>query len=666
MRELEELRNKNINIYPIKELVFTKEKNYNLDRIKSLNDLNSNLVYNSVLRCLEILDTKKTKFKNIIAQTLLWMDVAKSGSKKDIQEWKKLGFNLFTHNIGSAEIYKKYSSSYDEIIYILIKTHGLIGQYLKGEVNLNTNKELYSLIEKQLLTKEELREILLILNECIIKEVSTKIYEREEKNIYEVVDKIVNNKMDEKIDIVKRLELLNGGILEDEKNVINKIIENKEIKEKLENVFEKCELWYYGSALKFLSVDKQIKVLLLISNYVESNTQITFENLMKDMYLNYKNVKRINIYKQRIIENYLDQMSYEQIINKKVKGNINITYSVRRYKTTLEFDFRFSKVATKLIEFCEVAYSSGNLYNKSVILLYDLFGFRKDNYDRFYNEIEYLETMNSTIIHKAKLLEFISGNNVLDVGPGGGALMDLILDTYSDKNVYGIDISNNVIEELNKKKIKENRNYKLVKGNALNLEDYFEKGSIDTIIYSSIIHELFSYIEYNGKKFNHDVIVKTLKSAYSIIPVKGRIIIRDGIMSDKTLKRIIEFKNKNDMNILKRYKNDFKGRNIEYEILSDNKVKMNINDAMEFLYTYTWGEESYSLEVQEQFGYYTKDEYEQVVMDNLENAKIIYSSSFLQDGYEENLLNRISFYDENNNTVKLPDSTYILVIEKGE
>jgi hypothetical protein len=244
--------------------------------------------------------------------------------------------------------------------------------------------------------------------------------------------------------------------------------------------------------------------------------------------------------------------------------------------------------------------------------------------------------------------------------------MDLILDTYNDKIVYGIDISDNVIEELNKKKIRENRDYKLVKGNALNLEDYFKKGSIDTIIYSSIIHELFSYIEYNGKKFNHDVIIKTLKSAYSIIPVHGRIIIRDGIMSDKTQKRIIEFKNKNDMNILKRYKKDFKGRNIEYEVISDNKVKMNINDAMEFLYTYTWGEESYSLEVQEQFGYYTPSEYEQMVIDNLENANIIYSSAFLQDGYEEHLLNKINFYDEDNNSVKLPNSTYILVIEKGE
>ncbi|MDI5788952.1 hypothetical protein PO124_12605 [Bacillus licheniformis] len=28
-----------------------------------------------------------------------------------------------------------------------------------------------------------------------------------------------------------------------------------------------------------------------------------------------------------------------------------------------------------------------------------------------------------------------------------------------------------------------------------------------------------------------------------------------------------------------------------------------MNDAMEFLYTYTWGEEAYPHEVQEQFGY---------------------------------------------------------------
>ena len=46
------------------------------------------------------------------------------------------------------------------------------------------------------------------------------------------------------------------------------------------------------------------------------------------------------------------------------------------------------------------------------------------------------------------------------------------------------------------------------------------------------------------------------------------------------------------------------------------------------------------------------------------NVKIIEAKSFLQDGYEEHLLDKISIYDENMNVVKLPDSTCIIVIEK--
>ncbi len=97
----------------------------------------------------------------------------------------------------------------------------------------------------------------------------------------------------------------------------------------------------------------------------------------------------------------------------------------------------------------------------------------------------------------------------------------------------------------------------------------------------------------------------------------------------------------------------------------DDKVKMLVNDAMEFLYTYTWGENSYSLEVREQFGYLTPTEYQKLIKENLPNCKIIKCTSFLQDGYEENLLNKISIYDDKMNIVKLPNSTCIIVIEKG-
>jgi len=381
MRTLEELKNKNIYIYPIKQLVLTKQKNYNLDRIKSLSDLNAGLVYKTVVSTLEILDTKETKHKELISEVLLWMDVAKAGTKDDIVEWKKLGFNLFTHNLGSAEIYKKYSSNFNEIVYILIKTHGLIGQYIKGEVNLDSNKELYYLVRDNKISKSDLREILLILNECIIREVSSKIYEKEESQIEHIIDRILNNDFNEKIDIVNRIDMLNYGISDDDKILIENAIKDPRVKEQIELVFKKTQLWYYASSLISFDVIKQLKILLIISNYIEGISEITFSPLMMSIYLNYKKIKRINIYKQRIIENYLDEISFEQIINKEIINNINISYSIVKNKTTLEFNFIFSKVAKKLIEFCEVAYESNNLYNKSVILLYDLFGFRKDNYD---------------------------------------------------------------------------------------------------------------------------------------------------------------------------------------------------------------------------------------------------------------------------------------------
>ncbi|MGM9877226.1 MAG: class I SAM-dependent methyltransferase [Bacilli bacterium] len=664
MNYLLELKNKNIDIYPIKQLLLTKEKNFNLVRIKSLKELKTNLVYKSILNQLEILDTFNTKFKDIISEVILWSDVAKAGSSEERKKWVKNKYNLFCHNIGSSQIYKEHTNNYSELIYILIKTHGYIGQYLQGEVKLSTNIELYNLIENKIIKKEELKEILLILNECIIRDVSNNLYINIKNDIEKTIIKIVNNDFDNDEDIVLKLDRLNNGITSDDKNKINLIIQDNDIKVRLTNIFNNYELWYFKSALGSFSIEEQIKILLLLP-YENKDLKVTFNSLMKSIYLDYKNIRRTNIYKQRIIQKYLSDMEYKQIINKQINDNINITYQNKIKNDVIEFNFIFSKVATKLIEFCEIAYESNSLYNKAVIMLYDLFGFRKDEYDRFYNEIEYLQTMNSSINHKAKLLEFIKGNNILDVGPGGGALMDLILDTYEDKNVYGIDISSNVIDELNKRKLKEKRKYNLVKGNALYLEKYFNEKSLDTIIFSSIIHELYSYIEFDGKRFNYDTIKKALKSAYNILDVGGRIIIRDGIMSSTNNKRIIEFKNSNDINILKKYKNDFKGRNIEYEIISDNKVLMNENDSMEFLYTYTWGDESYSLEVKEQFGYFNLNEYKKFILDNLENSKIVYSCEFLQSGYTDHLLNKISYYDEDMNTITLPNSTCIIVIEKG-
>ncbi len=665
MDALKQLKNKE-NINWINFLTKTKEKNINYERLSSIKKISSKFVYEYILRCFEILEQNKNNMSKktyyYVCETLKWSDVAKVGTKTDRAKWRKKGYDLFVHNIGSSQIYVEETKDYDEVVRVLIKTHGLIGQYIKGEVNLDKNKELYELIANKLIEKEELKNVLIELNKCVIGAVSMSLYKKMEKEVLKCIDLIINNKYDFKIDLKDKMTRLNKYIIPEEL----KILDDKRVQKPLINLFNHLELWYFQTAVGEFSLEEQVKILLIINNYInESTKQVTFEKVMKTIYLDYKGKKAINLYKKRIIEKVLNEISIDDIIENKIKSNPHIEYKITQSGETLVFKFKFSIEATKLIEFCEVAYTSNIAYNKAVYILYDLLGFRKDDYDRFYNEIDYLATMNASMSNKKVLLNYIVGNNILDVGPGGGALMDMIEESNPDYNVFGVDISSNVIDELNEKKVKENRNWTLMKGDALYLEKVFAKDSIDTIIYSSIIHELYSYIEYNGKKFNIDTVIKTLKSAYEIIPVGGRIIIRDGIKTEpENQYRIIEFKNEKDVNILNNYCQDFKGREITYKKIDNNKYKLLVNDAMEFLYTYTWGENSYPLEVQEQFGYLTPSEYVKLIEENLPKCKIIECKAFLQEGYEENLLNKISIYDENMNVVKLPNSTCIIVIEK--
>lgn len=661
----------------VKYLYFTNEKNYNLNRIKSLKDITKKEVFNYVKRTLEILDKCIIEYKLsndeifILEETLKWSDVAKCGYRYKRNEWENKGYNLFIHNIGSSQIYiEEMGNNYNHVVATLIKTHGLVGQYIMGEVNLTANYDVYKLVEENYINKDTLRKILIVLNKCIIEAVSRKLYESIKDKISNVIERIINNdfefKHHGKERVVKKFRALRKNINENDILEINNILDNNDILTEIVNIFERKELWYFDAALNDFNMSEIVKILLIINKKTSKFKQISFENLMRQIYIDYNGNKTINIYKKRIMEAYLDSISIKDILEGNIESNSHIKIELILRNGVVLFDFDFSIQAKKLIEFCEVAYDSDDLYSKAVFMLYDLFNFRRDKYDRFYNEISYLNTMNASMQFKAIILDYIVGNNVLDVGPGGGGLLNMIEDCNPSLNVFGIDISQNVIDELNKKKNEEKRNWKVVKGDALNLKDHFKNGQIDTIIYSSIIHELFSYIETDGNKFNHETIKKALLSAYDVLPKGGRIIIRDGIMTEpKEQYRIIEFKNLEDLNILDRYCRDFKGREIRYTKISDNKVKILVNDAMEFLYTYTWGENSYPLEVQEQFGYFTPNEYINFINDIFNNkCKIITCNHFLQEGYSENLLPKITIYNENHEIIDLPDSTCLIVIEK--
>jgi SAM-dependent methyltransferase len=709
-------------------LAAAEKPRINLERIHSIAELqNTNAVLDYTERTLQVLDGLQLSFwmRELLEVVLAWSETAKGGSPEQRRAWQHQGINLFVHNIGSAQLYDLYTaetrgdelarvpesqvqaasemqvspqgqdtasaemvSPRHEITRILISTHGLIGQYIRGEIPFAENAPLQSLMTEGWITRSELRNLLMALNECIISAVDPGLWKQIQLEVEQIVDWIVEGAEHTDWSVKERLARLRSSSIRQGEaldETYAKLEQQFPLQQQLAPLASRT-LWYVESAMKDFSLEEMVKVFLLALHSEGWNAvsvenkypagmssftnirHISFEPLMNTMYYDYKGVKKLNIYKKRMIEKYLEQYGWEQVIAGERLPYPHLEHRIERYPDlpdTLFITFEFSPAAEKLIAFCIEAEKSP-LYEQAVLLLFDLFGLRRDAYDRFHNEETYLSDMNSSGDYKKVLLDYIVGRRVLDIGPGGGVLLDLIEQEKPEVEAIGIDISTNVIEALERKKQRESHRWHVMKGDALQLKEEVKPGSVDTVIFSSILHELYSYIERDGRRFNTDTVAAALQSAFQVLSPGGRILIRDGIMSEpETQKRRIRFLEPDGMRWLERYAADFKGREITFERLSDQEVLMPINDAMEFLYTYTWGEEAYVHEIQEQFGIFTPKAYEQCIRETLgRQAEIIMLRHFLQEGYTEALAERVLFMDENGEPVSLPDSTCLIVIEK--
>ncbi|MBT2290353.1 class I SAM-dependent methyltransferase [Paenibacillus albidus] len=669
----------------LKVIVQAEEQIVNLERVESLQELNyRNPVLDYVERSLLLLEKLPVSFwiKELVEEVLIWSETAKGGTSRQRLIWQEEGINCFVHNIGSAQLYRLYAggteadadSDRQRIVHRLIETHGLIGQQIRGEVPPSVNRPLSSMVEEQLLTREELVRLLEALNHCIIGAVSPELWQLVQDEVQELIAVIASGEAYTPLPMKERLRRMRSGPIhrgEDFAREWSRIEQegfNPGTLEHLHNM----TFWYVESALQTFSLEQFLKIMMLAAGSEQgvNLSHISFEAVMNSIYYDYKGVKKINVYKKRIIEKYLSELTWSVLAAGKVTAaNPHLThriYAKSYLPDTVFFDFQFSPAAEKLIEFCIEAEKSA-LYERAVLLLFDLFELRRDAFDRFHNEDSYLSQMNDTADYKAVILEHITGTKVLDIGPGGGVLLDLIEERMPDARPVGIDISSNVIEALQQRKQREGRRWEVLQGDALNLRDFVEPGTVDTVVFSSILHELYSYVPFNGRKFNHEILSAALRSAFEVLAEGGAIIIRDGIMTEpESLQRRVRFLETDGLSRLERYARDFAGRRIVYERIGDNEVLLPVNDAMEFLYTYTWGEEAYIHEVQEQFGYFTPAQYAAFIEKTLgEGARIEVFRHYLQAGYTEALQGRVVIMDEDGLQVPLPDSTCFIVIRKA-
>ena len=624
----------------LRYLYVTKNNAFNVERTDAIASISNNETLSYVERTFQNLDLtglSKGKYKTVLIRVLQWAEVAKTGSERDRKQWVDMGLSLDIHNEASAEIYLKESQDdlwTTRMVYTLIKTHGLLGQYLRGEVALYQSADLLMLLTSKIVDPSTLNRLLVKLNKAIVSAVSPSLWDELHVQIERIINTICAKQyIGREFSFIDRMKRMFPNAFADVKEL------SKQEFDVYKSIIPYCDFWYPQIALDCFNRKEIFTIFSAIAKCdLRDVKHISFYPLSQNLYYDYEGKKKVNIYKQRVIEARLKELEEDEI---KPSDHVNLSCVIKG--DTLYFDVVFTPVCESLIEFCKQAERSEMMdYQKSITTIFDLFGFRRDIFDRLNNEDKYLSTMNSAeSSRKTEILDYVVGNTIVDVGSGGGVLLDLLEKTYPEKNIIGTDISQNVISTLEQKIKSEKHNYRVLRHNFV--EAPLEQ-KVDTIIFSSILHEVFSYTQYNDKKFNIDAVKVALQNAYASLNPNGRILIRDGIYTDSNKDVVLQFKSDDGMKFFKAYINDFMGLpnvrlpegKFNVEFIDNTTVKCNINLMREFLYTYTWGNESYACEVNEQFGYFTISAYKDFFASQL-SCNVIYAEEYLEAGYPEHL-----------------------------
>lgn len=634
------------------QLLVEGNKEINPERVDSLEEINGLETLEYVFRTLEYLITygKDTPLNLMVRRTLQWSEVAKCGNESRRNDWKEKGFNLSIHNLGSADIYELYSDDNDsmkKIVSDMIKIHGTIGQYLRGEISETAFAPVYKLYDDLLYgnygCKYEPNEIFAMF-ENLVGAVIFGVDEQLWLSIKDKVCNIIHQLPDKKVSFS----------LADRFREIKSDFSSEVIKDA-----EKYSFWFPHVALETFSDTVFLAIMeLAMKEAAKYDTvfDINFKRIADYLYYDYKGKKHINIYKKRIVESFIKTGS-----NK----HIDILFSVE--DDVLFVDFKLSKTCEKLVEFCDEAELSGDInYEQAIVMLFDFFDFRHDIFDRLNNEESYLDTMNDiSSSRKGDLINYVKGDRLVDVGSGSGILLNLLEERYPNKTIIGTDVSSAVIETLKKKKAKEKHSWEVEEHNFV--DSCFSPCS--TIIFSSILHEIYSYTDGENGKFDIESVKRALKNAYESIVSGGRILIRDGVKTASSETCLLQIKTPEAKEFFDNYCRDFKGLkeydrgNITVEDTQEGTlVVADINFIREFMYTLTWGPESYFNEVKEQFGYFTIEEFVSFFREL--GAKILVAESYFEKDYQVHLEPMITLMNEKKELIHYPDSNCFIIIEK--
>lgn len=670
--------------------------------------------------------------------TLMFLDFSKGGSDVLRATWISQGIDLSIHNEASAQILEQHqvlrrfprfraSEILEALIVELVRVHGLTGQAIRGECSLMVFEPFLTWLRDaapQLSVALAVQEseaidaaidMLHLVNLCDTAGVREGLYtdglriefmslemllRRVARSDGEILQELKHHEgfepddgdglmgqrqlvwLTHRISCLRKGRIQAGEPLSLTQAAVAALPPN--VLSQMTRLLATCQLWYVEVATSALTPEAQVR--LLYCSLVAADRDgglppgtlkhLTFLPLVRELDRQEQPAAR---YRVRLIEALLRRLDISQIaagaeaFPDDVLGSFQVELGgTKAHGVRFEASAEAQALLTLLPAYER---KSSAAFHATLKTLCDLYGLRKDEFDRMSNEVDYLAHMNAARADKERMLDYVIPGRIVEVGPGGGVILDLLEARFHGSDIVGVDLSQMVVEALQHRKQTENRKWTVIEADAFELERHLEPGCVSTIILCSVLHEIYSYVERDvdgtTKRFRLESVRDLLRSCYKTLQPGGRIIIRDGI-TPRDEPRIIEFIDSDGPQFFRLFQEQFEGRPIRGEWLDDKRVRLGAADAMEFLYCYTWGPSSFPYEVREQYGVLPYEEYARTIVawlaDKNHPPRVVpippADASYLQQGYVDGLADKVRLYDGGFQSVALPDSNALLVFEK--
>ncbi|MBK6514477.1 MAG: methyltransferase domain-containing protein [Polyangiaceae bacterium] len=633
---------------------------------------------------------------------LAFCDVAKGGTAEQRSGWRvRLGVDGTVHNEDSAVILEDVvrrvlgkaelsdDGRFAERARVLCATSGLVGMRLRGEVGRDVFGPLLECIALEHDSGEKLAKVWSIVNHCETNAVRAGLWTPALAEAFAAEERsILLNTSKERVvrpSLAERIARMRGGALMTREPIsevdacLDRLHAGRAV---LESRLIRCSVWYAEAALGALSLDACVRLLLHLSGSATTSGGV---DATRPWHLDLLGVVsglrddrgEPRRYHVRLLETILEATNLDDLMGGKLVHGALLSFpTTKGGEQALAVRFSTHEEASALLTLLYTYERKATAeFHHTLKALCDLYDLRKDDFDRVHNEAAYLSSMNAARSDKARLLDFAKPGLIVEVGPGGGVVLDLLADRFPDSRVVGVDASLAVVEAHKAKKPSKPL-FDVIHGDAFELPKLFEGQEITTVVFCSVLHEIFSYVPWGDPpaRFRLEAVDAIVAAAYKALGKGGRILIRDGVAPPDE-PRVLELCDPAWRAGLDLFQKSWEARKITFEPLGADRVRIGQRDMLEFLTTFTWGPDSFPYEIREERAILPRAELVSRLLEVCKKADPTRDpceiavppdlATYLQPGYPKHLEGHARIFDASGEReVPMPDVTGVVVLEK--